>query len=104
MMIDRQTQRRTIALWKIAPLFLVPPAVMAAVSLYFDLAFTPFLYTCALSVTGLLLLVSPHSRLRWALASAVVALGLLFMVAGVNLADIAASAVTWSLFGMSGGM
>jgi hypothetical protein len=42
--------------------------------------------------------------LRWALATAVVALGILFMVAGVNLADIAASAVPWSLFGMHGGM
>jgi hypothetical protein len=88
-------QRRSIPLWQIVPLILLPPAVVAAVSLYFDLPLTPFLYTCALTAAALLLLVAPRSRLRWALAAAVAVLGFFMLVTGVNIIDWAAAAFTW---------
>ncbi len=97
-------QRRTIPLWHVVPLILIPPAVVAAVSLYLDLTLTPFLYTCALSAAVLLLLLSPHSRLCWALAGAIVALGLVWTFTGVNAADWVAAALTWATFSLRSGI
>jgi hypothetical protein len=85
-------------------LVLIPPAVVAAVSLYLDLALTPFLYTCAFSAVVLMLLISPHSRLLWALAFAVIVLGIILLVGGFNVADWAAAALTWTMFGLRSGV
>ena len=68
-------QHSRVPLWQVVPLVFVPPVIVAAASLYLDSTLTPFLYTCALSLVVLLLLISPHSRLRWALAGAVVLFG-----------------------------
>ena len=95
-------QRRRVPLWQVAPLVLIPPAVVAAASLYLDLPLAPFLYTCALSLVVLLLLVSPHSRLRWALAGAVALLGLIVLVSGVNVVELAAAAFNSALFNLRG--
>lgn len=96
-------QHHRVPLWQVVPLVLVPPAAVAAASLYLGLTLTPFLYTCALSLVVLLLLISPHSRLRWALAGAVVLLGLIVVVGGVNVVDIAAAALTAALGSLRGG-
>ena len=97
-------QRRTIPLWHVVPLILIPPAVVAAVSLYLELTLTPFLYTCALSAVVLLLLVSPHSRLCWALAGAIAMLGVIWAVTGVNAVDWVAAALTWATFSLRSGV
>ena len=96
-------QHHRVPLWQVVPLVLVPPVVVAAASLYLDLTLTPFLYTCALSLVVLLLLISPHSRLRWALAGAVVLLGAIMLIGGVNVVDLAAAAFTAALFNLRGG-
>jgi hypothetical protein len=95
-------QRRRVPLWQVAPLVLIPPAVVAAGSLYLDLPLAAFLYTCALSLVVLLLLVSPHSRLRWILAGAVALLGLIVLISGVNVVELAAAAFNSALFSLRG--
>jgi hypothetical protein len=74
---------------------MLPPAIVAAVSLYLDLPLTLFFYTWALSGVVVLLLVAPHSRLRWALAAAIVVLGLVLLLSGINVADWATAAFAW---------
>lgn len=102
-MTRHTAQRRSIPLWHIVPLLLLPPAIVAAVSLYFNLSLTLFLYTWALSSVAVLLLLAPHSRLRWALAVAVAVLGLFVLVSGVNVADWVAAAFTWAALGLHSG-
>ena len=94
--------RRRVPLWQVAPLVLIPPTVVAAASLYLDSPLAPFLYTCALSLVVLLLLVSPHSRLSWILAGAVALLGLIVLVSGVDVIDLAAAALNSALFSLRG--
>ena len=94
---------RRVPLWQVVPLVFVPPVIVAAASLYLDSTLTPFLYTCALSLVVLLLLISPHSRLRWALAGAVVLLGLAVVLSGVNVVDLAVAALSSALFSLRGG-
>jgi hypothetical protein len=48
-MSKRQSHHRPVPLWQIAPFLLVPPALVAAISLQWDLALTPFVTTLALS-------------------------------------------------------
>lgn len=103
-MSRRSIQLRQIPLWQVVPLVFVPPVVVAAASLYLDSTLTPFLYTCALSLVALLVLISPHSRLRWALAGAVVLLGLLVVISGVNVVALATAAFTSALFSLRGGV
>jgi hypothetical protein len=55
-MSEHQSQRRPVPLWHIAPFLLVPPALVAGVSLYWDLPLTPFVTTLALSWLLLVLL------------------------------------------------
>jgi hypothetical protein len=51
-----QLDRRPIPLWQIAPLMLIPAALVAAVYLDGDLALTPFVTTFASTCTTLLVL------------------------------------------------
>lgn len=95
---------RRIPLWQVVPLVFVPPVIVAAASLYLDSTLTPFLYTCALSLVVLLLLISPHSRLRWALAGAVVLFGVVIVVSGVNVVDLAVAAFSSALVSLRGGV
>lgn len=53
-MSERSSQHRQVPLWKVAPFLLAPPALVAGISLYWDLPLTPFV--SALALTGLLLL------------------------------------------------
>jgi hypothetical protein len=55
-MLDHQSHRRQIPLWQIAPFLLIPPALVAAISLYWDLPLTPFITTFALTCLALLVL------------------------------------------------
>jgi hypothetical protein len=55
-MLDHQLHRRQIPLWQIAPFFLIPPALVAAISLYWDLSLTPFITTFALTCLALVVL------------------------------------------------
>jgi hypothetical protein len=61
-MSNRSSQRRQIPLWKVAPFLLVPPALVAAISLYWDLELTPFVTTLALTCLMLLLLLVRRSN------------------------------------------
>jgi hypothetical protein len=63
-MSERQSYRRQIPLWQIAPFLLVPPALVAGVSLYWDLPLTPFVTTLALTWLTLLLLLVRRSDPR----------------------------------------
>ncbi len=96
-------QRHRVPLWQVVPLVLLLPTIVAAASLYFDLTLTPFLYTCAFSFVVLLLFISPHSRARWLLAGAVALLGLVIVVSGVNVIDLAAAALAMALSSLRGG-
>ncbi len=97
-------QHNRVPLWQVVPLVFVPPVIVAAASLYLDSTLTPFLYTCALSLVVLLLLISPHSRLRWALAGAVVLFGLVVIISGVNVIDLATAAFTSALLSLRNGI
>jgi hypothetical protein len=55
-MLDHQSHRRQIPLWQIAPFLLIPPALVAAISLYWDLSLTPFITTFALTCLALVVL------------------------------------------------
>lgn len=94
---------RRVPLWQIVPLVFVPPVIVAAASLYLDLTLTPFLYTCALSLVVVLLIVSPYSRLRWALAGVIVVLGLILIISGINVIALATAAFASALFSLHGG-
>jgi hypothetical protein len=62
-MSNRSLQRRQIPLWKVAPFLLVPPTLVAAISLYWNLELTPFVTTLGLTcLTMLLLLVRRSNR------------------------------------------
>ena len=55
-MSDRQLHRRQVPLWQIAPLLLVPSALVAGASLYWSLPLTAFITTFALTCLTLMLL------------------------------------------------
>jgi hypothetical protein len=55
-MSDRQLHRRQVPLWKIAPFLLVPSALVAGASLYWNLPLTAFITTFALTCLTLILL------------------------------------------------
>jgi hypothetical protein len=83
---------------------MLPPAIVAGVSLYLDLPLTLFFYTWAISGVIVLLLIAPHSRLRWALAAAILVLGVFLLLSGVNVADWAAAAFAWVTVGARSGV
>jgi hypothetical protein len=55
-MSNSSSHRRPIPLWQIAPLLLVPPVLVAGVSLYWSLPLTLFFATFALCCLVLLVL------------------------------------------------
>jgi hypothetical protein len=102
-MTRHPSQRRTIPLWQVVPLVLIPPAVVAAVSLYLDQRLTMFLYTCIGSAVVLMLMVSPRSRWRWALAGAIAVLALIFAASGASLIDWVAVVLPGAALSLHGG-
>jgi hypothetical protein len=55
-MLERQSHRRQVPLWQIAPFLLIPPALVAAISLYWDLSLIPFITTFTLTCLALVML------------------------------------------------
>jgi hypothetical protein len=55
-MLNHSSHRRQIPLWQIAPLLLIPAALVAALSLYWDLSPTPFITTFALTCLAMVML------------------------------------------------
>lgn len=55
-MSNRSSHRRQIPLWQIAPLLLIPSALVAALTLYWDLSLTPFITTFALTCLAMMMM------------------------------------------------
>jgi hypothetical protein len=55
-MFNYSSHRRQIPLWQIAPLLLIPSALVAALTLYWDLSLTPFITTFALTCLTMMMM------------------------------------------------
>jgi hypothetical protein len=53
--VVRRPQRHSVPHWQIAPLFLLPPALIGAISLLMALPLTLFVYALGISCLGLVL-------------------------------------------------
>ncbi len=93
---------RSIPLWQIAPFCLLPPALVAGASLYWDLPPSLFLLTFALAGLTLAGLLATRPAVRWTLVAVAIVLLLLLAVVGGDLSHWTAAAVTWMQSGLGG--
>lgn len=94
--MDSRTPRRPVPLWQIAPFCLIPAVVVAAASFFVALDARLILYTSIISCTTLLLIAAPHKHLRWALAAAVIILGIVLALNGASFDGMALVAAQWA--------
>ena len=90
-----QTPRRPVPLWQIAPFCLIPPVIVAAASFYVMVNPRMVLYTFIVSCSALLLIAAPHKQLRWALAAAVIILGIELALSGSDIGGLTVAAAHW---------